>query len=56
LISTCSVIAGSGEVGVIFCTPLPSEKRMVSGPGLLLASRMAWRSEPGPPSAVVVTV
>jgi hypothetical protein len=31
-------------------------KAIVSAPGLLLASKIAWRKEPAPLSAVFVTV
>src|SRR4030095_12869732 len=31
-------------------------KAIVSSPGLVLASRMAWRSDPAPESLVLVTV
>ena len=48
---------GSSESGVIVCTPAPGmAKAIVSGPGLALASSIAWRSEPGPVSSVFVTV
>ena len=49
--------AGSSEVGMIVCTPAPGMlKSIVSAPALALASRIAWRSEPGPESLVFVTV
>ena len=31
-------------------------KRMMSSPAVAFASKIAWRSEPGPESAVMVTV
>ena len=55
--STASVRFGSGVTGVIVCTPLPTMLNwIVSAPGLAFASRIAWRSDPAPESAVVVTV
>ncbi len=54
---TPSVICGSGEAGAIVWTPDPTMlNSMVSAPTLPLASVIACRSEPGPVSAVVVTV
>ena len=56
-IVTGEVMAGSAELGVIVWTPEPVMlKLIVSAPGFALASRIAWRSEPAPESAVVVTV
>src|SRR2546427_2672255 len=52
---TGSVTKGSGESGLIVCAPEPILKAITSGPGLAFASRIAWRSEPGPLSAVLVT-
>src|SRR5262249_55289279 len=55
-IKTASVIAGNSVAGQIVCTEPPGmSKAIVSRPGALLASRIAWRSEPGPESAVLVT-
>jgi hypothetical protein len=54
---TASVTTGSCVAGVIVCTPDPvMVKSIVSRPGLALASRIAWRSEPAPESFVFVTV
>src|SRR5262249_20477487 len=48
--------AGSAESGWMVWTPAPGmSKTMVSTPAWLLASRMAWRSEPGPLSSVLLT-
>src|SRR2546426_12810088 len=53
---TVSLIPGSSDWGRIVCTPDPLMlNTIVSGPGLALASRIAWRNEPGPLSAVVTT-
>src|SRR2546430_16521983 len=50
-------MAGRSEAGVMsFAPPLPMENVIVSAPGAVLASRMAWRSEPAPLSLVFVTV
>src|SRR5215217_5969084 len=54
--TTGSVIAGRDEVGAIVSGPLSAiRKVIVSSPGLALALRIACRSEPSPPSRVVVT-
>src|SRR5437867_6167022 len=54
---TESVMFERGESGGIVCSPAPGMLNlMVSGPMVLLASLIAWRSDPGPRSAVVVTV
>jgi hypothetical protein len=50
-----SVIFGSADSGAIVCGPDPMEKLITSGPELPLASTMAWRSEPSPASAVLLT-
>src|SRR5262245_29798006 len=55
---TARVIAGREEAGAIVCMPSPGMANsivFVPPPVAVLASRMAWRSEPGPLSAVVVT-
>ena len=56
-ISTGLVIAGRGESGAIVCTPGPGMAKSIVlvAPVAALESRIAWRSEPGPLSAVVVT-
>src|SRR5208283_5163647 len=59
--TTGTVIEGSGETGLIVCTPGPGMlKSIVSAPevglAVALASMIAWRSEPGPLSALLVTV
>jgi hypothetical protein len=56
-IVTGPVIVGRAEAGTIVWTPDPMmAKAMVSAPPLALASVIAWRSDPAPLSAVVVTV
>jgi hypothetical protein len=51
------VIVGSAEATAIVWTPLPTMlKAIVSAPGFVLASRIAWRRVPTPLSAVEVTV
>jgi hypothetical protein len=57
-IVTDSVIVGSAEVGRIVSGPAGMLKVIVSRPSKagLLAVRMAWRSEPGPESLVLITV
>src|SRR5438445_3066736 len=52
---SASVTKGSGESGLMACAPEPMLKAITSGPGRAFASRIAWRSEPGPLSAVLVT-
>ena len=51
------MIAGRGEAGAIVWTPVPGMAKSIVlvPPVAALESRMAWRSEPGPLSAVVVT-
>ena len=45
--TTGSVIGGSGVAGLMVWTPAPGMlKSIVSSPGLALAFRIAWRSEP----------
>jgi hypothetical protein len=52
-----SVTSGSAVAGWMVWTPAPGmAKAIASVPALPLASVMAWRSEPAPESAVVVTV
>src|SRR5438105_15827026 len=54
---TASVIAGRAEAGAMVWRPAPGmAKTMVSGPGFVLASRMAWRREPRPESKLLTTV
>src|SRR5688500_1295825 len=54
--TTASVTAGSGVERLIVCGPAPGMlKRISSAPGAAFASTMAWRSEPGPLSFVLVT-
>src|SRR5262249_23958079 len=54
---TGSVMAGRADVRLMFwIAEVAMLKRMVSLPGLALASRTAWRSEPRPLSLVLVTV
>ena len=52
------MIAGRGESGAIVCTPVAGMSKMMLlvPPPRALESRIAWRREPGPLSAVVVTV
>src|SRR4051812_11858648 len=56
---TGCVTSGSWLSGWIVCTPAPGmAKAIVSAAGFdvsLLTSRIAWRSEPAPPSAAEVT-
>jgi len=55
-IRTGLVIAGRGEAGAMVWTPgRDVEVDRVAPPVAASESRMAWRSEPGPLSAVVVT-
>ena len=43
--------------GVMVWTPAPGmAKTIVSAPGAVSASRIAWRSDPAPESLVLVTV
>src|SRR3954471_3503246 len=55
---TESVIAGSALVNAIVCGPAPGILNAMVSPELnaAFASKMAWRNEPRPESAVVVTV
>ena len=55
--TTGLVIAGRGEAGAIVWTPVPGMAKSIVfvPPVAVLESRIAWRSEPGPLSAVVVT-
>src|SRR3954469_16764031 len=55
---TESVIAGSALVNAIVCGPAPGILKAMVSPELnaAFASRMACRNEPGPESAVVVTM
>ena len=54
---TGPVICGSALAGEMVWTPEPTiAKPIVSAPPAALASRIAWRREPAPLSAVVVTV
>jgi hypothetical protein len=52
-----AVIGGRGVMGSMVWTPAPGMAKSIVAvrPGRLLASRMAWRSDPGPLSAVVLT-
>src|SRR5262245_41887272 len=55
--TTGDVIVGSVVSTSIVCTPLPGIlKWIVSVPAFVLASVIAWRSDPAPLSAVLVTV
>ena len=57
MIVSASVIVGSAVAGEIVWTPPPvMAKVIVSAPEFALASVIAWRSEPAPESATVVTV
>ncbi|HYH07105.1 MAG TPA: hypothetical protein VEK11_08610 [Thermoanaerobaculia bacterium] len=54
---TGTVTGGRLLLSVMVCAPPPPAlKAMVEVLPLAFASRMAWRSEPGPLSAFVVTV
>ena len=55
--STEVVIEGRGEPSAIVWTPVPGMAKSIVlvPPVCALESRIAWRSEPGPLSAVVVT-
>jgi hypothetical protein len=50
-------MAGKGVSGEIVCTPVPGmAKSMTCVPGApAFESRIAWRSDPGPLSAAVLT-
>jgi hypothetical protein len=51
------VISGRPEAGWIVWTPVPGMlNAIVSAPTAALASRMAWRSEPGPELSALMTV
>ena len=54
---TGSVMSGSAFVGLMICTPPPGMLNVMLSMAVMatLASRMAWRSEPGPALFVVVT-
>src|SRR5437762_358965 len=53
---TASVISGRAVSGEIVCGPAPGmAKRILSGPGAVLASSIALRREPSPLFAVLVT-
>jgi hypothetical protein len=52
---TGSVIVGSPEWSMMVCGPFEMLNEILSRPGFSFASRMAFRSEPVPESAVVVT-
>ena len=60
--TTASLTIGSVAVGAIVQTPEPLQpapetlKATVSSPAFALAFRIAWRREPAPESAVLVTV
>lgn len=55
-IVTVSVIVSRSVTGAMTCGPrAPMLKTMVSGPAALFAVMIAWRSDPAPASAVVVT-
>src|ERR1700722_10534767 len=54
--TTASVIAGRADVGAMVWAPVPMRNRMVSVPAVAFALVIAWRSEPRPLSAVVVTL
>ena len=50
------ITVGSGDAAtIVFKPPLPIRKRIVSRKGLAFASRIAWRSDPGPLFSVFVT-
>ena len=55
LITTVSVICGSGDVGWIVPWAAPVNT-IVSAPVSVFASRIAWRRLPAPESAMLVTV
>ena len=56
-IVTGSVISGRAEAGEMVWTPVAGmAKTMTSAPTFALASRIAWRRDPAPLSAVLVTV
>ncbi len=52
------VIVGKGEAAAIVRTPAPGMSKSIVfvPPTAWSESTIAWRSDPGPPSAVVVTV
>src|SRR6476620_10175164 len=53
---TGTTIAGSGESGVIVCTPVPGMLNEIAvTPALVLALVIAWRSDPVPLSFVLIT-
>src|SRR3954464_7670201 len=51
-----SVIVGRADVGAMVWGPAPMAKVIVSVPRWAFVSRIAWRNDPAPESAVVVTV
>ena len=52
-----NAIAGRSVASAIECGPEPAMlNAMMCGPAAPLASRIAWRSDPAPESAIVVTV
>ena len=53
---TGSVIVSGVSVTMVWTPVEGIANAIVSAPGLPFASRMAWRSDPAPESAVVVTV
>src|SRR3954447_364185 len=53
--TTLVVTAGSGNCGAIVNGPSPGMSKPIVACGVLSASRIAWRSDPGPLSAVFVT-
>jgi len=58
IVTLAAVTAGREVGGVMVCCPPGRLKVMVQGEGqteALFASRMAWRSDPVPESAFVVT-
>ena len=50
-----TVSVGSAVIVVITNGPVPGMSNVMGEPGLTLASRIAWRSEPTPLSFVLVT-
>src|SRR5262245_18538639 len=50
------VMAGRADAGWMVCTPPPPMSKAIAlAPVAALATRIAWRSDPGPASAVLVT-
>src|SRR4029077_14083013 len=61
MITGWSISKACGLVSMMVCTPEPGMLNWIrfvvfGGGGLLFESKMAWRSEPAPPSLVLVTV